>query len=256
MRYHRNTCRTNRPIGEQSCGASPPRSVHPKHPATRVTLADDQLLKELAGELRARQSAADQLEERAAAALGVHRTAARCVELLLRNGPLSAGELSAKLGLSPSGTTPLLDRLEEAGTVRRVRPAGGRPQADHDRAHCRRPCGGAGRLGGPLRAARAARERVRAKRPRAGAGFLRRANAILGGATRQTVASETPREHGSRATRRAGAVRRGARRSSARAGRAGPRTASGEVEVERVQKLHRGIRRMHLDVGRRVDQRL
>lgn len=91
----------------------------------RVTLADDQLLKELAGELRARQSAADQLEERAAVALGVHRTAARCVELLLRSGPLSAGELSARLGLSPSGTTPLLDRLEEAGTIRRVRTAEG-----------------------------------------------------------------------------------------------------------------------------------
>jgi len=90
-----------------------------------VTRADDPLLKELAGELRARQSAADQLEERAAAALGVHRTAARCVELLLRRGPLSAGELSAALGLSASGTTPLLDRLEEAGIVRRVRQAGG-----------------------------------------------------------------------------------------------------------------------------------
>jgi DNA-binding MarR family transcriptional regulator len=54
--------------------------------------------------------------------LGVHRTAARCVEILLREGPLSAGELAERAGVSKSGTTPLLDRLEDAGIIHRRRP--------------------------------------------------------------------------------------------------------------------------------------
>ena len=155
----------------------------PEAPGARGTMADDQLLKELAGELRARQSAADQLEERAAGALGVHRTAARCVELLLRNGPLSAGELSAKLGLSPSGTTPLLDRLEEAGTVRRVRP----PEGDRRRITIELTADGRAVAQGvwenlyePL--ARLANEYERNDLELV-LGFLRRANAILGGDT-------------------------------------------------------------------------
>ena len=162
-----------------------------EQPGPPVTLADDQLLKELAGELRARQSAADQLEERAASALGVHRTAARCVELLIRKGPLSAGELSAKLGLSPSGTTPLLDRLEEAGTVRRVRP----PEGDRRRITIELTADGRAVAQGvwenlyePL--ARLANEYERNDLELV-LGFLRRANAILGGDTAD-IAEQTP----------------------------------------------------------------
>ena len=155
--------------------------TEPDHQGDRVTLADDQLLKELAGDLRARHSAADQLEERAAAALGVHRTAARCVELLLRIGPLSAGELSAKLGLSASGTTPLLDRLEEAGTVRRVRSAEG----DRRRITIELTADGRAVAQGvwddlyePLAQLASEYERSDLELVQ---GFLRRANAILGG---------------------------------------------------------------------------
>ena len=154
-----------------------------------VTRADDQLLKELAGELRARQSAADQLEERAAAALGVHRTAARCVELLLRHGPLSAGQLSEKLGLSPSGTTPLLDRLEETGTVRRVRLTEG----DRRRVSIELTADGRAVAQGvwddlyePLATLASEYERGELALVQ---DFLRRANAILGGAD-DDVASE------------------------------------------------------------------
>jgi DNA-binding MarR family transcriptional regulator len=81
----------------------------------------DQLVSALVHELRSRQGAADELEQRAALALGVHRTAARCVELLSRHGSLSAGDLAAGIGLTPSGTTPLLDRLEKVGAIERVR---------------------------------------------------------------------------------------------------------------------------------------
>ena len=85
--------------------------------------AGDPLLEELVHAVRARQSAADRLEDEAAAGLGVHRTAARSLELLSRIGPLGAGELAEALGITPSGTTPLLDRLEELGAIRRVRSA-------------------------------------------------------------------------------------------------------------------------------------
>jgi DNA-binding MarR family transcriptional regulator len=51
----------------------------------------------------------------------VHRTAARCVEILLGESPLSAGELAERVGVSRSGTTPLLDRLEDAGVIQRRR---------------------------------------------------------------------------------------------------------------------------------------
>jgi DNA-binding MarR family transcriptional regulator len=53
----------------------------------------------------------------------VHRTAARCVEILLEESSLSAGELAERAGVSRSGTTPLLDQLEEAGIIQRRRPS-------------------------------------------------------------------------------------------------------------------------------------
>lgn len=163
----------------------------PNDPGARATGADDQLLKELAGELRARQSAADQLEDRAAAALGVHRTAARCIELLVRHGPLSAGELSAKLGLSPSGTTPLLDRLEEAGTIRRVHA----PDGDRRRIAIELTADGRAVAQGvwedlyePLTQLANQYERNDLELV---LGFLRRANAILGGDA-AVAAEQTP----------------------------------------------------------------
>ena len=151
----------------------------------------------------------------------MHRTAARCVELLLRSGPLSAGELSAKLGLSASGTTPLLDRLEEAGTVRRVRSAGG----DRRRITIELTADGRAVAQGvwddlyePLAQLASEYERSDLELVQ---GFLRRANAILARRrpageiaeqTRQsTVSADPPRPE---------PVPRSAR-SSARAGRAG-----------------------------------
>jgi DNA-binding MarR family transcriptional regulator len=94
----------------------------PNRGPTPVTPADHALFAELMTLLRATQSAAERLEERAASVLGVHRTAARCVEILLRESSLSAGELAESVGVSRSGTTPLLDRLEDAGIIHRRRP--------------------------------------------------------------------------------------------------------------------------------------
>jgi DNA-binding MarR family transcriptional regulator len=121
----------------------------------------------------------------------VHRTAARCVELLLRAGPLSAGELSAKLGLSPSGTTPLLDRLEEAGTIRRVRPEGDRRRITIElTADGRAVAQGVwDDLYEPLAQLASEYERSDLELVQ---GFLRRANAILGGGDGTDEVSEHP----------------------------------------------------------------
>jgi DNA-binding MarR family transcriptional regulator len=91
--------------------------------ATPVTRADRRLFEALMALLRSKQDAAEHLDEQVASVLGVHRTAARCVEILLHEGSLSAGELAERAGVSKSGTTPLLDRLEDAGIIHRRRPA-------------------------------------------------------------------------------------------------------------------------------------
>lgn len=75
--------------------------------------------------LRTRQEAADSLEQAAAAALRVHRTAARCLEVLSRATAIPTGELARRVGLTSGAMTTLLDGLEEVGAVRRFRIVGG-----------------------------------------------------------------------------------------------------------------------------------
>jgi DNA-binding MarR family transcriptional regulator len=74
------------------------------------------------GEL-ARQSslATDLYDEAVSAALGVNRTDLRVLDILERSGPLPAGKLAARSGLSPGAMTASIDRLEGAGHVVRVR---------------------------------------------------------------------------------------------------------------------------------------
>ena len=43
----------------------------------------------------------------------------RCMDLLLLNGPLTAGELAGMTGLTTCAITAVIDRLEKAGFVRR-----------------------------------------------------------------------------------------------------------------------------------------
>jgi DNA-binding MarR family transcriptional regulator len=52
--------------------------------------------------------------------VGLHVTDLRCLNLLARAGPLTAGELGQQLGLGTTGAvTRMVDRLERAGYVRR-----------------------------------------------------------------------------------------------------------------------------------------
>jgi DNA-binding MarR family transcriptional regulator len=72
----------------------------------------------------------DRYAERFGALHGLHRTDVNALALILdaarRGDPLSPTALAGELGLSPSATTALIDRLEALGHVERTRPAGDR----------------------------------------------------------------------------------------------------------------------------------
>ncbi len=51
--------------------------------------------------------------------LGLNLTDHKCVDLLLLNGPLTAGELAQKTALTTGAITVAVDRLERAGFVKR-----------------------------------------------------------------------------------------------------------------------------------------
>src|SRR5580698_4442982 len=76
----------------------------------------------LTTEVRLQQVAYDRFHDAVASYLGINRTDLRCIDLVdLRGGSLSAGDLAASTGLSTGAVTAMLDRLEKAGYLRRVR---------------------------------------------------------------------------------------------------------------------------------------
>jgi DNA-binding MarR family transcriptional regulator len=70
---------------------------------------------------RLHQNAYDRFEDAASEYFGVNRTAMRCMDVLERAGRLSAGDIARQTGLTSGAVTALLDRLEAAGYVRRIR---------------------------------------------------------------------------------------------------------------------------------------
>ncbi|MGC5029580.1 MarR family transcriptional regulator [Micromonospora sp. DT229] len=90
-------------------------------------MSKDGLIRDVAMRLRLLQQSFDAFDEAAAARLGLNRTDLRAMDLVLANdGPLSAGELTRALKISPAATTTVIDRLERAGLVARTRDAGNR----------------------------------------------------------------------------------------------------------------------------------
>ena len=51
--------------------------------------------------------------------LGMHVTDHKCGDILLKSGPITAGELAERTGLTTGAITGVIDRLEKAGFVRR-----------------------------------------------------------------------------------------------------------------------------------------
>lgn len=80
-----------------------------------------EIFEELIDEVRRSQSATDRFDQAVADSLGLNRTDMRCLDVLQREGPVTAGRLAEMTGLTTGAMTVALDRLERAGYARRVR---------------------------------------------------------------------------------------------------------------------------------------
>jgi DNA-binding MarR family transcriptional regulator len=89
-------------------------------PAGAPARTRELLLAELGDAVRANQRATDQIDDAAAALMGVNRTDGRLLDLLEQVGQLSAGELAREAGLTSGAVTTAIDRLERGGLVRRI----------------------------------------------------------------------------------------------------------------------------------------
>ena len=76
---------------------------------------------ELVGAVRAFQRGTDEMDEVAAHVMGINRTDGRCIDVLDEHGRMTAGDLASRTGLTSGAITGVVDRLERAGFVRRVR---------------------------------------------------------------------------------------------------------------------------------------
>jgi DNA-binding MarR family transcriptional regulator len=81
----------------------------------------EELIAQLADGIRAMQIESDLFDEAVCARLGVNRTDHRLLDVLEREGPMTAGRLAEINDLSPAATTVAIDRLERAGYARRRR---------------------------------------------------------------------------------------------------------------------------------------
>jgi len=83
-------------------------------------------MQELMFEVRAAQSAVDEMDDASCRALGINRTDGRCLDVIDREGPVTAGRIAEASGLTTAAVTAVLDRLEKAGLAQRVRDASDR----------------------------------------------------------------------------------------------------------------------------------
>jgi DNA-binding MarR family transcriptional regulator len=79
------------------------------------------LFGELMFEFRASQNATDRYDQAVADTLGLNRTDMRVIDILDREGRLTAGQIAERAGLTSGAVTTLVDRLEASGYARRVR---------------------------------------------------------------------------------------------------------------------------------------
>lgn len=84
-------------------------------------LSKHELMEALGQEMRIYQTAVDLLDEAAAESMGINRTDARCIDVIEREGSITAGRLAELSGLTTGAVTAVVDRLEAKGLVRRTR---------------------------------------------------------------------------------------------------------------------------------------
>ncbi len=81
----------------------------------------NELGQQLRDEITGYFGAASDFNESVAKKLKLSRTDMRCLELIGRHGPMTAGRIAEESGLTTGAVTFILDRLEEAGMVTRRR---------------------------------------------------------------------------------------------------------------------------------------
>ncbi len=90
--------------------------------STRKTIRrSNDLVAAAAQEIARFQDASGAVDAAAAELFGLHITDLRGLGRLWATGPMTAGALAEAVGLTRGATTALIDRLEQAGHVRRVR---------------------------------------------------------------------------------------------------------------------------------------
>jgi DNA-binding MarR family transcriptional regulator len=94
-----------------------------------ILRSSNDLVAEAAREISLFQDASGEVDEAAAAHLGLNLTDLRCLSRL-HGGSMTAGDLAAAVGVSRGAMTTALDRLEGAGYVARVRGAADRRRVD------------------------------------------------------------------------------------------------------------------------------
>jgi DNA-binding MarR family transcriptional regulator len=93
--------------------------------APRVT-PRERLLVSLDEAIRKVGAQAVLISDLVATRVGINSTDLECLDLLQLDGPSTAGQMSARSGLTTGATTAMIDRLEKAGYVRRRRDASDR----------------------------------------------------------------------------------------------------------------------------------
>jgi DNA-binding MarR family transcriptional regulator len=79
------------------------------------------LIEQTLQEIRALDGELDLMDQAIADRLGMNRTDAQCMDLISRLGPMTAGELADRVGLTAGAITSVLDRLERGRWIRRER---------------------------------------------------------------------------------------------------------------------------------------
>jgi len=92
-----------------------PRST----PRDRLLVALDEAIRKVGAQ-------AVLISDLVATRVGINSTDLECLDLLQLNGPITAGQMSTRSGLTTGATTAMIDRLERAGYVRRRRDSGDR----------------------------------------------------------------------------------------------------------------------------------
>jgi DNA-binding MarR family transcriptional regulator len=80
-----------------------------------------ELIARLISAYRANTSQEGAFDALAAAKLGISPSDLRCLDLVQASGGMTAGELARASGLTTGAVTAVIDRLEQAGFVRRLR---------------------------------------------------------------------------------------------------------------------------------------